>query len=219
MLSKYLLFLYYGPSCVLHSDSFSVHDTGSELIMVLLKNLQHGRKNCQTSYSDIQVPSSAGHDIPFCLILTASLKKRGGSLHKSVWAPIDLRRHCSNLCLHTLCSHHPATISPYPLECDTTLPSLLWPLPLLLGFTPFTPAYTNFILGDSPCLNPCFLPVITIETAPQLQDWPCGSEPAKVILSFLPKRSRMGTARAKPGSTRSPPAPARAQGWSNQSKA
>lgn len=153
------------------------------------------------------------------LFLLLIKKKRGGSLHKSVWAPIDLRRHCSNLCLHTLCSHHPATISPYPLECDTTLPSLLWPLSLLLGFTPFTPAYTNFVLGDSPCLNPCFLPVITIEAAPQLQDWPCGSEPAKVILSFLPKRSRMGTARAKPGSTRSPPAPARAQGWSNQSKA
>lgn len=109
VLSKYLLFLYYGPSCVLHSDSFSVHDTGSELIMVLLKNLQHGRKNCQTSYSDIQVPSSAGHDIPFCLILTASLKKKGGGL-------------CTNLCGHPLiledtaqtfvCTHSAATILP-----------------------------------------------------------------------------------------------------------
>lgn len=41
-LSNYLLFLCYGPSCVLHSDSFSVHDMGPKLIMVLLKNLQHG---------------------------------------------------------------------------------------------------------------------------------------------------------------------------------
>lgn len=130
-----------------------------QLITVLLKILQQGRERakspiltfkalhqCASTYLSTLFP------LPFTRTLCASLDG----------PPTDSRKHCSKHCMHMLCSHHPATISPDPLGCDAThtrntSPALPPPpasgLPYCsLKQRPPTPRGT--LQGGSPCSEP-----------------------------------------------------------------